>query len=243
MLSPHFRLFHLRWDGSQSHERARTPGQTWLSALLGEKLFGLATFLHLRERPHLDCWRHHAKLSTCHLGNSKGWEEALWVSLCFSILLLHCACTRPAPEERVCLGKVCKTPHFWVNPITFYLSLILTCIAELGGGLQIGINIARIILFWLWMFILQSWLAWPGQKCVTFKGNHAYTHKHACTYIHTYMCNAQNWSLYLVPNTTDAWGQGVFTLVQNHRLSLPSQVVPVDFLPIYPDVTKHCSVT
>lgn len=49
-------------------------------------------------------------------------------------------------------------------------------------------------------------------------------------YIHTYTCNAQNCI-------------GVFTPVKNHRPSLPSQMVPVDFLPICPDVTKHHSVT
>lgn len=146
----------------------------------------------------------------------------------------------PAPDERGCLGRAYETAHFRGNPMTFYPSLILTCITGLGGIFQVSINILRIIFFWLQMFMLQSYPPLSGQKCVTFKEKH--THKHTCTYSYN-MCNEQNWFLYLAPATTGAWGQNVFTPVLNHSPPLPSQPVPVDSLPIYPDVTKHCSVT
>lgn len=86
--SPYFRLSHLRWGGSWPHKRARTPGQMWLSALFMENLLVLAAFLTVRDKAHLGCWRHRAKVSTCPLGNSKGWWELLQVLCASSIFFL-----------------------------------------------------------------------------------------------------------------------------------------------------------
>lgn len=90
------------------------------------------------------------------------------------------------------MGKVRKTPHFWLksNTLAFYLvgeepELGMYCRA---GIFQADINTARIILFCLQMFMLQSCSPLCGQKCVTFKEKHTQTERaHRRTYIHTYI--------------------------------------------------------
>lgn len=91
------------------------------------------------------------------------------------------------------MGKVRKTPRFWLksNPLAFYL---VGAEPELGMYCRAGIfqtdrNTARITLFWLQMFMLQSRFPLCGQKCVTFKEKHTQTER---GHVHTYMCNAQN---------------------------------------------------
>lgn len=121
--------------------------------------------------------------------------------LCFSILL-HCA--GPGPQERGCLGKACKTPHFLGNPVTFYLSLRLACTTGLGGVLQIGINIARIMLFWLRMFnaAVPLPLIW-AKMCNIQRKTHTNISMYVRTYIHTRAMHRTVLVYSLLSKTTD----------------------------------------